>query len=73
MMGFNMTDFKAFRKFQIRLPHAVCKAKNNSIITLFGEAIMSYLKSYSIIAGIIVFVMFLFIKHYFRRKKSKKA
>lgn len=30
MMGFNMAGFKAFRKFQIRLPHAVCKAKNKS-------------------------------------------
>jgi sulfite exporter TauE/SafE/plastocyanin domain-containing protein/copper chaperone CopZ len=30
MMGFNMAGFKAFRKFQIRLPHAACKAKNSS-------------------------------------------
>jgi sulfite exporter TauE/SafE/plastocyanin domain-containing protein/copper chaperone CopZ len=30
IMGFNMAGFKAFRKFQIRLPHAACKAKNSS-------------------------------------------
>lgn len=30
IMGFNMAGFKAFRKFQIRLPHAACKAKNKS-------------------------------------------
>ncbi|MFL0247851.1 sulfite exporter TauE/SafE family protein [Candidatus Clostridium stratigraminis] len=28
MMGFNMAGFKAFRKFQIHLPHSVCKVKN---------------------------------------------
>jgi sulfite exporter TauE/SafE/plastocyanin domain-containing protein/copper chaperone CopZ len=30
MMGFNMAGFSAFRKFQIKLPHAACKAKNKS-------------------------------------------
>jgi plastocyanin domain-containing protein/sulfite exporter TauE/SafE/copper chaperone CopZ len=30
MMGFNMAGFKAFRKFQIRLPHSACKVKNKS-------------------------------------------
>jgi sulfite exporter TauE/SafE len=30
MMGFNMAGFSTFRKFQIRLPHAACKAKNKS-------------------------------------------
>lgn len=30
MMGFNMAGFKVFRKFQIRLPHSVCKVKNKS-------------------------------------------
>lgn len=30
MMGFNMAGFSAFRKFQIKLPHFVCKAKNTS-------------------------------------------
>lgn len=30
MMGFNMAGFSAFRRFQIKLPHAACKAKNKS-------------------------------------------
>lgn len=30
MMGFNMAGFSAFRKFQIKLPHAACKAKNKA-------------------------------------------
>ncbi len=30
MMGFNMAGFKAFRKFHIKLPNAVCKEKNKS-------------------------------------------
>lgn len=30
MMGFNMAGFKIFRKFQIKLPHALCKVKNKS-------------------------------------------
>jgi sulfite exporter TauE/SafE/plastocyanin domain-containing protein/copper chaperone CopZ len=30
MMGFNMAGFSAFRKLQIKLPHAACKAKNKS-------------------------------------------
>jgi len=30
MMGFNMTGFKLFRRFQIKLPHAMCKIKNKS-------------------------------------------
>jgi sulfite exporter TauE/SafE/plastocyanin domain-containing protein/copper chaperone CopZ len=30
MMGFNMAGFSAFRKFHIKLPHSVCKAKNKS-------------------------------------------
>nr|WP_312576198.1 sulfite exporter TauE/SafE family protein [Sedimentibacter sp.] len=30
MMGFNMAGFKIFRKFQIKLPHAVCNVKNKS-------------------------------------------
>lgn len=30
MMGFNMAGFSAFRKFQIKLPHFECKAKNKS-------------------------------------------
>ena len=30
IMGFNMAGFSAFRKFNIKLPHSVCKAKNKS-------------------------------------------
>lgn len=30
MMGFNMAGFSAFRKLQIKLPHAACKVKNKS-------------------------------------------
>jgi len=30
MMGFNMAGFSMFRKFQIKLPHAVCRFKNKS-------------------------------------------
>jgi sulfite exporter TauE/SafE/plastocyanin domain-containing protein/copper chaperone CopZ len=30
MMGFNMAGFTAFRKLNIKLPHAACKAKNKS-------------------------------------------
>lgn len=30
IMGFNMAGFKAFRKFHIKLPGAVCKVKNKS-------------------------------------------
>jgi plastocyanin domain-containing protein/sulfite exporter TauE/SafE/copper chaperone CopZ len=30
IMGFNMAGFSAFRKFHIKLPHAVCKVKNKS-------------------------------------------
>lgn len=30
MMGFNMAGFKFFRKFQIKLPHAICNVKNKS-------------------------------------------
>ena len=30
MMGFNMAGFSAFRKFNIKLPHAACKVKNKS-------------------------------------------
>ena len=30
MMGFNMAGFKLFRKFKIKLPHAMCKVKNKS-------------------------------------------
>jgi sulfite exporter TauE/SafE/plastocyanin domain-containing protein/copper chaperone CopZ len=30
MMGFNMAGFSAFRKFNIKLPFSVCRAKNNS-------------------------------------------
>jgi len=30
MMGFNMAGFKMFRKFQIKLPKAMCKTKNKS-------------------------------------------
>ncbi|MFU0825410.1 urease accessory protein UreH domain-containing protein [Clostridium sp.] len=30
MMGFNMAGFSIFRKFNIKLPHGLCKAKNKS-------------------------------------------
>ncbi|MBU5484280.1 sulfite exporter TauE/SafE family protein [Clostridium sp. MSJ-11] len=30
IMGFNMAGFSFFRKFQLKLPKAVCKTKNNS-------------------------------------------
>ncbi|KAJ53545.1 sulfite exporter TauE/SafE/plastocyanin domain-containing protein [Clostridium tetanomorphum] len=30
IMGFNMAGFSTFRKFNIKLPHAVCKVKNKS-------------------------------------------
>jgi len=30
MMGFNMAGFSLFRRFNIRLPHIACKAKNKS-------------------------------------------
>ncbi len=30
MMGFNMAGFSFFRKFQIKMPHALCKIKNKS-------------------------------------------
>lgn len=30
IMGFNMAGFSAFRKFNIKLPHAACKVKNKS-------------------------------------------
>lgn len=30
IMGFNMAGFSTFRRFSIKLPHSVCKAKNKS-------------------------------------------
>lgn len=35
MMGFNMAGFKAFRKFQIKLPQAACRAMGNAKAPFF--------------------------------------
>ncbi len=35
MMDFNMAGFKAFRKFQIKLPNAACQAMSKPRATFF--------------------------------------
>lgn len=37
------------------------------LISLLGDAIITYIKSYTIIAGVLVFIVFLIFKHFFNK------
>ncbi|WP_058953455.1 YqaA family protein [Clostridium tyrobutyricum] len=43
------------------------------LIYIFGDAILAYIKSYTLFAGMLVFILFLVFKYYFKMKKSSKS